>query len=201
MSLKVLIIEDDPIIADYLSQLLSSEGLTVLGVAHTGERALDMLHSLSPNLCICDIHLGTGMSGIDVAEVISSKYQLPYIFLTSFDDDATMAEAEKHSPYGYIVKPFQDRTLMATVKIAWSNYQYQKQTSAEVLCKDDIESKINVTLTDQEYNIITQLINGQSYKQIAQSQHLSTDGIKYHAGKLYKKCGITNRSELASRLL
>ena len=199
MSVKVLIIEDDPIIADYLSQLLSTEGFNVLGIAHTGERALDKISSLQPDLCICDIHLGTGMSGIDVAEVISSKYQLPYIFLTSFDDDATLSEAEKHSPYGYIVKPFQDRTLMATVKIAWSNYQ--KQSSAAVMCKDDIESKINATLTDQEYNIITQLINGQSYKQIAKAQFLTTDSIKYHAGKIYKKCGIKNRSELHSRLL
>lgn len=199
MNIKVLITEDDPIIADYLSQLLSSEGFIVLGVAHTGERALDMLNNLHPDLCICDIHLGSGMSGLDLAEVISTKYSLPYIFLTSFSDDATISEAQKHSPYGYIVKPFQDRTLLATIKIAWSNYQKQRQSKQ--LSKTDIESKISTELTDQEYDIISHLINGHSYKQIATSQHLSTDSIKYHAGKIYKKCGISSRSELHSRLL
>lgn len=198
MSVKVLIIEDDPIIADYLSQLLSAEGFNVLGIAHTGERALDKISSLHPDLCICDIHLGTGMSGIDVAEVLSSKYQIPYIFLTSFDDDKTIEEAERHSPYGYIVKPFQDRTLLATIKIAWSNYK--KRQSAEVLSKADIEQKTDVILTPQEYEILTKLINGQSYKQIAEAQFLTTDSIKYHAGKIYKKFGISGRSELHSRL-
>ncbi len=194
----MLIIEDDPIIADYLSQLLSAEGFNVLGIAHTGERALDKISSLHPDLCICDIHLGTGMSGIDVAEVLSSKYQIPYIFLTSFDDDKTIEEAERHSPYGYIVKPFQDRTLLATIKIAWSNYK--KRQSAEVLSKADIEQKTDVILTPQEYEILTKLINGQSYKQIAEAQFLTTDSIKYHAGKIYKKFGISGRSELHSRL-
>jgi DNA-binding NarL/FixJ family response regulator len=198
VSVKVLIIEDDPIIADYLSQLLSAEGFNVLGIAHTGERALDKISSLHPDLCICDIHLGTGMSGIDVAEVLSSKYQIPYIFLTSFDDDKTIEEAERHSPYGYIVKPFQDRTLLATIKIAWSNYK--KRQSAEVLSKADIEQKTDVILTPQEYEILTKLINGQSYKQIAEAQFLTTDSIKYHAGKIYKKFGISGRSELHSRL-
>ncbi len=199
MNIRVLIVEDDPIIADYLSQLLMSEEVKVLGVAHTGERALDMLSTLSPDLCICDIHLGSGMSGLAVAEVISTKYSLPYIFLTSFDDDATISEAEKHGPYGYIVKPFQDRTLLATIRIAWANYQ--KQLASKGLVKSEIEGKIETELTDQEYDIITQLINGLSYKQIAENQVLSTDSIKYHAGKIYKKCGISSRSELHSRLL
>lgn len=199
MSVKVLIIEDDPIIADYLSQLLSTEGFNVLGIAHTGERALDKISSLQPDLCICDIHLGTGMSGIDVAEVLTSKYQIPYIFLTSFDDDKTIEEAERHSPYGYIVKPFQDRTLLATIKIAWSNYK--KRQSTDLLSKADIERKLDISLTPQEYEILTKLINGESYKQIAEAQFLTTDSIKYHAGKIYKKLGISGRSELHSRLL
>jgi len=199
VSVKVLIIEDDPIIADYLSQLLSTEGFNVLGIAHTGERALDKISSLQPDLCICDIHLGAGMSGIDVAEVLTSKYQIPYIFLTSFDDDKTIEEAERHSPYGYIVKPFHDRTLLATIKIAWSNYK--KQQSTDLLSKADIERKLDISLTPQEYEILTKLINGESYKQIAEAQFLTTDSIKYHAGKIYKKLGISGRSELHSRLL
>lgn len=196
---KILIIEDDPIIADYLSQLLRVKGFSVIGIAHNGERALDLIANLKPEMCICDIHLGTGKSGIDVAEIIDQKYHIPYIFLTSFDDDDTMEMAEKHGPYGYIVKPFQDRTLLSTIKIAWANYL--KQKSSKVLIKSDLEQKIMSNLTDQEYQILSALLIGKSYKQIAESQFLTTDSIKYHAGKLYRKCNIKNRSELAGRLL
>ena len=97
------------------------------------------------------------------------------------------------------MKPFQDRTLLATIKIAWSNYK--KQQSTDLLSKADIERKLDISLTPQEYEILTKLINGESYKQIAEAQFLTTDSIKYHAGKIYKKLGISGRSELHSRLL
>lgn len=197
--LRILLVEDDPIIAEHLCQLLEFEGAKVIGRAHNGLRALDLLHTYTPEFVICDIHLGTGMSGTDVAEVIHQKYDIPYIFLTSFDDEGTMEQAQQHSPYGYIVKPFHDRTLISTIKIAVGNHQ--KKTRSGQLSRTNIEEKINASISDQEYSILSALVAGRSYQQIAESQFLSKDTIKYHAGKLYNKCGIKNRSALAARLL
>ena len=197
--LNILIVEDDPIISEHISQLLTSTGARIVGKAHSGSRALDLLHNSSPQFVICDIHLGAGMTGLDVAEVVHQKYGLPYIFLTSFDDETTLSQAQEYSPYGYIVKPFHDRTLISTIKVAL--YNHQKKSSSGRLVREDVEEKINTPLTDREFDILQLLISGSSYQQIADAQHLSRETIKYHASKLYNKCQIANRSELAGRLL
>lgn len=196
--LKILLVEDDPIIAEHLSQLLGSQGAIVIGRAHNGLRALDLLHTCSPEFVICDIHLGSGMSGTEVAEIIHQKYDIPYIFLTSFDDEGTLEQAQQHSPYGYIVKPFHDRTLISTIKIAIGNHK--KKSTRGQLSRTSIEEKINTSISEQEFVILQALVSGKSYQQIAEAQHLSKDTIKYHAGKLYNKCGVKNRSALAGRL-
>lgn len=196
--LKVLVIEDDPIICEHICQLLMIHEANVIGRAHQGLRALDMLHTLSPEFAICDIHLEDDITGIDVAEQIDKKYNIPYIFLTSFDDEQTLKEAQQHSPYGYIVKPFQDRTLLTTMKVALSNHD--KQQINTDITKEGIEAKIEAELSSQEFDILKALLEGSTYTDIANAVFLSKDSIKYHAGKIYAKCGIKGRSELAARL-
>lgn len=197
--LKVLIVEDDPIIQEYVSQLLMSHDAQIVGRAHKASRAFDLLNTLEPDFVICDIHLGAGPSGIDVAEVIHQKYDIPYIFLTSFDDEGTLEQAQMHSPYGYIVKPFHDRTLLSTIKIAISNHQ--KKSSLQKLNKQTLEAKIGDSLSDQEFDILQQLVEGKSYNQIADQQYVTRDTVKYHASKLYAKCGVSSRAELAAKLI
>ena len=193
----MLIVEDDPIICEHINQLLRIEEAVVLRYAHRGVRALDMIHSLQPDFVICDIHLEDHITGIEIAETLDTKYSIPYIFLTSYDDEMTVLEAQEHSPYGYIVKPFQDRTLIATIKIAVANFKKQSESSS--LTKEKLEEVISVSMTEQEYNIFKRLYHGASYTDIAKEEHLSRDSIKYHAGKIYAKCGIKGRSELAGR--
>ena len=195
--LKTLIVEDDPIICEHINQLLKIEEAVVLGYAHRGVRALDMIHNLQPDFVICDIHLEDHITGIEIAKILDAKYSIPYIFLTSYDDGKTVLEAQKHSPYGYIVKPFQDRTLLTTIKIAVANFNRQSESSS--LSKEKLEEAISTSLTDQEYSIFQKLYHGASYANIAEEQHLSKDSIKYHAGKIYAKCKIKGRSELAGR--
>ena len=197
--INLMIVEDNPLIAEDLSSFLNSEDFTVVGIAHNGEQAIDILSNRKPNFAILDIHLGTGMTGLDVAEIIHSNYNIPYIFLTSFDDERTLNEAHEHSPYGYIVKPFQDRTLLATIKLAISNYN--KAQNAETLSKDLVEQKFNCSVSDQELKIIYALIQGKSYKSVAEEVFVTQNTIKYHVKNIYKKFGIKGRSELASILL
>ncbi len=110
-NLNILIVEDDPIIAEDLNSLLQESGYTVAAVAHDVETALEDLNKIHIDFAILDIHLGEGETGIDIAEAIHTNYNIPYIFLTSFYDDTTLSAAKQFSPYGYLVKPFQDRTL------------------------------------------------------------------------------------------
>jgi len=195
---NVLIVEDEPIIAEDIQDLLLAESFKVIGVAHTGLEALDMLSTRKPNFVLLDIHLAGSMTGLDVAEVIHLQYHIPYIFLSSYDDENTLLQAQQHSPYGYLVKPFQDRTLLTSIKMAIANYKtFSKHKS---ITKEDVEHIFKVAVTDHEYLIITNLIDGKSYKQISADNFISMNTVKYHVKNIYNKFDLKGRSELASKL-
>jgi DNA-binding NarL/FixJ family response regulator len=193
--LRILIIEDDPIIATDIKLLLRKEGFQVVGHAKNAIRAYDLLVSTNPNFIILDIHLGTGPSGIDVAEVIHNKYHLPYIFLTSFSDPDTLTAAQEQGPYGYLVKPFQEKTLLTTIAIAWSNHQ-------RLATKNEINfDKLKVHLTNQEKAICQLLFIGDSYKQICGTLAITMNTLKFHVKNIYSKLGVTGRAELTRKFL
>lgn len=196
--IRVLIVEDEPIIAEDIRGLLISESFSVVGVAHKGTEALDMLSSRQPNFVLLDINLAGQMSGFDVAEVIHQNYHIPYIFLSSYDDENTLLQAQRHAPYGYLVKPFQERTLLASIKIAISNDKIF--SSSHAITKNKVEDIFKTTVTDQEFLVITNLVNGKSYKQIAADNFISMNTVKYHVKNIYNKFHLKGRSELASRL-
>ena len=196
---KIMIVEDDGIIAEDLMSMLKEKGFAVCGVAHTGMEALDLMHSRSPSFAILDIDLGGGMSGLDVAKVIHEKYTFPYVFLTSFDDDVTLEQAQNFGPYGYIVKPYRERTLLATIKTAM--YNFQKSQKEHVLDKARLEELANQNITGQEFKIIIDLSKGFSYKQIADTHFISVNTVKYHAKNIYTKFDVSSRAELVAKIL
>ena len=191
--------EDQPIIAADLSSFLDSEDFKIAGIAHSGEDALDLLHNRQPDLVLLDIHLGTGMSGIEVAEVIHCDYHIPYVFLTSFDDEATLNQAQEFSPYGYLVKPFQERSLLTTIKLAM--FQHEKAKKSDQIDLQVIQQKAIEPLSEQEVSIIDLLLKGKSYKQITDEKFISINTVKFHAKNIYRKLAISSRSELSSMLL
>jgi len=197
-NIKILIVEDQPIIAEDLNSLLSSQGYKHLSVAHDYQAASDILHNRKPDFAILDINLGSGPSGLDLAELIHEKYHIPYIFLSSYDDDNTLAQAQEYGPYGYLVKPFQDRSLLTTIKIALSSFQKAKEST--LLDRKKIEEKAVDKITDQEYKIIEQLANGLSYKQIAEANFTSINTVKFHTKNIYSKLNISGRASVVQFL-
>ena len=195
---KILIVEDDGLICEDISSLLLSQGYTISGVAHNGMKALDMLTNRQPDFALLDINLGTGMSGIDIAQVIHDKHKIPFIFLTSYDDEATLNEAQEHSPFGYIVKPFQDRTLLTTIKMALFNHNAMKDK--EEIDQEAIERKTKVKFTKQEFIVLNLLLDGLSYKLIGEKLFISVNTVKHHIKNLYSKLEINSRSELYKKL-
>ena len=188
--LNVLIVEDEAVIATDIKSLLRKHDCRIAGIAYSGSRAMDLLASVNPNFVILDIYLGNGPSGIDVAEVIHEKYKIPYIFLTSFSDEETLNAAQEHGPYGYLVKPFQDQTLLTTVSVAWNNYK--KSKDSKIWNIEDSEYQ----LSNQEVNICRLLCEGLSYKQICAQLHIAMNTLKFHVKNIYTKCDVSGRAEL-----
>lgn len=193
--IKILIVEDNPIIAADLESYLESEGFGISAIVHNASDAYDALLNKEVNFAMLDIHLGSGPSGLDIANVIHTKYHLPYIFLSSFDDNATIEEAQKHAPYGYLVKPFQERTVLSTIKMAKANFDRMNNVSSKM---GPASFPSFDCLSKQEKAITTELLKGKSYKQISSDLFISINTVKFHAKNIYLKLDIDGRAELAS---
>lgn len=115
---KILIVEDDSIIAFTIQNLLNQFGYETVGRVSTGEDAIEKAIELRPDLVLMDIHLKGPIDGIQAAETVYGVHNIPVIYLTAFSDDKTLERAQKTSPFGYIVKPFTDDNLRTTIKLA-----------------------------------------------------------------------------------
>jgi AmiR/NasT family two-component response regulator len=102
--------------------------------------ALHELSSNTPDIVLLDINLGSNIDGIDIAEIINKRYQIPFIYLTSYADRSTVDRAKHTRPMGYIVKPFDERDLFTTLEIALFNFS-QAQPKIE-LSLDHLNTKL-----------------------------------------------------------
>lgn len=116
--IKILLIEDEGIIAADMENMLSKMGYEVLETAMDYNEAIERLEAEAPDVILMDINLGGKKDGIDLAEIINEKYQIPFIFTTSYSDTATIERAKKVYPIGYLVKPFKQEQLYTTIETA-----------------------------------------------------------------------------------
>ncbi|PWR75372.1 response regulator [Methanospirillum stamsii] len=115
---KIFIVEDNPVIADLISWRLTEMGYTVIGTAEDSTEALARIDKLMPTLILMDINLPGEMDGIETADEINKKYKIPIVYISSILDTDVMERAKKTKPRGYIVKPFTDNQLKATIEMA-----------------------------------------------------------------------------------
>jgi PAS domain S-box-containing protein len=139
---RILVVEDEAIIATEIEDRLVELGFEVVGQAASGELAIEIAEQQRPDLVLMDIHLEGAIDGISAGEEIRGRFQLPVVFLTSFFDDATLERAKLTLPYGYILKPFDARELKSAVEIAL----YKHRSEEEIRRLDrlyDVLSKVN----------------------------------------------------------
>ena len=190
--IKVVIIEDDAIIAMNLQSDLEANGYRVAGIAHKSEKALDLIHSQRPDLALLDIHLNGAIDGIDLAEIINDKYQIPFLFITAFSDLDTLKKAKVTSPCGYIVKPYKAADLIANIEVGLYNYNMRKKDQEMTL--ESANQKVELPLTAREFILLKDLMEGLTNAQIAEKESISINTVKWHLQKLYSKVGVKNRT-------
>jgi CheY-like chemotaxis protein len=115
---RVLIVEDEAVVALHLRQELTKLGHVIAGMATTGEQALKLIEEVFPDIVLMDIHIQGEMDGIETAGRIPRYLHIPVVFLTAYSEDTTLKRAADTYPYGYLIKPFLDRELHATIKMA-----------------------------------------------------------------------------------
>jgi len=123
--IKILIVEDETIVAKDIEQSLRALGYQVLGIAVTGAAALQLAEEAAPDLILMDIKLKGEMDGIATAERIRKRFDLPVVLLTAFSDEGTLQRAKVTEPFGYLLKPFEERELHTSIQMALYKHQME----------------------------------------------------------------------------
>jgi signal transduction histidine kinase len=130
MSAKILIVEDEPIIALDIQRQLVQLGHTVVAIADCAPLALEAVDRWHPDLVLMDIRIRGDKNGIETADQIRQQHELPIVFLTAHADTATVQQVKAVQPYGYIVKPFERHDLLTAIEVALSRHQAELATQA-----------------------------------------------------------------------
>lgn len=128
---RILIVEDEVIVAMTLEDVLQKLGYQVAGAVTNGPDAIQMVGEEMPDLVLMDIRLDGPMDGIEAATRISSLYSIPVVYLTAHSDQATLSRAIQTQPYGYLLKPFRERDLYTTIEMAFHKHRVIRQTSGK----------------------------------------------------------------------
>lgn len=115
---KILIVEDEGVVALHIEKALEKLGYVVAGIANSGDGAIVKATEIRPDLVLMDIVLKGAVDGIDAAEKISAILNIPVIYLTAHADESTLQRAKLTEPFGYIVKPFRERDLQIAIEFA-----------------------------------------------------------------------------------
>jgi PAS domain S-box-containing protein len=128
---NIMIVEDEGLVAMELKEELLHLGYDVSYTADSGEEAMKNLLKAKPDLILMDIQLRGGIDGIQTAKQIFSEYRIPIVYLTAFSDEKTLSRARESEPYGFLVKPFTERSLYTTIEMALSKASKERTVRAD----------------------------------------------------------------------
>ena len=129
---RILIVEDESVVAMDLEQRLVERGYEVIGVVSTGDEAVRRVQEQQPDLVLMDIMLAGVMDGVQTAHEIRRGSQVPIIYLTAYADDLTLERAKLTEASGYVVKPFRDRELHATLQMALQRAESEQSAERQL---------------------------------------------------------------------
>lgn len=179
---SILIIEDELLIAKDIETTLNEAGYLVSGIASNVKEAINLFESEGADLIICDVNLNDKMDGIDLARQLIGMHPAKVLFLTAYSDEHNIEKALAVHPSGYITKPFNDKQLLTSVKMAFRHFNKESINRLDLL-------------SHREKEIAKHITDGLSNKQIGESLFISEDTVKTHRKIIKKKLEIQNPSD------
>jgi CheY-like chemotaxis protein len=171
----ILIVEDETIVAEDLAKKLRRLGYAVAGTTDLGEQALALTKELRPNLILMDIRLAGTMDGVEAAERIRQQCGVPVIYLTASSDRATIDRAKVTEPFGFILKPFEDRELASHIEMALYKHQAERKLR---------ESMAELKKANAELRYFNELMVGRELRMVE---------LKKEIDALCRQCGQPTR--------
>ena len=166
---RILIVEDERLVAEDLRDTLTQVGYAVTGIVASGEKAVDKVAEAGPDLVLMDINLGGEMDGIAAAEIIRSRHGTPVVYLTAFSNDHTLARARETDAFGFIVKPFQEKAVIAAIEMALGKHGKERahRQREELLRSGLMTLPLGVIMTEHTHRIV--FANGMARLHIGRS--------------------------------
>lgn len=200
--IKVLIVDDSFIFRSGLETILKQDPeIEVLGNAANGKEAFEFCEQTPPDLVLMDIRMD-GCNGVEGVKLIKDKYKsIKVVMLTTFDDNEYIAQALKNGADGYILKGVNDEDLIMTIKSTMKGLSvFEQKVLSNV--KDQYRnigghSKIDVALTDREKQLLQEIVDGKTNKEIASNFGLAEGTIKNMISNLLVKFKLNDRTQLA----
>lgn len=180
----VLIIEDELITAESISELLAEEDYKIIGVAKDANSALQLCSESEepPQVIVCDINIKGSIKGVELAAQLKKLYGCEIIFLTAYSDAKTLQSAFETGPVMYVVKPYNDTQLLVAVQMAFH----------KLFKKGKFVAEKKLDLTKREKEIAQLVANGFSSKQIASRLVISIETIKTHRRRMLQKNNVSS---------
>lgn len=194
----ILIVEDDIFIAQDIREYLEGMKYQVSGIAYDAEEAIQAITKYAPDLVLLDIHLGEGGTGLEIATMLRDVYQIPFVFLTSHASQSILEQAKRTRPMGYIVKPFDEKDLFSTIEIALFNHS-QRHHSPD-WHPAGINRKFGTDFTPKEVEILQDVFEGKTNRELCDKHHVSLNTIKSHVKAIYEKLDVHSRSEAMAKI-
>lgn len=189
--IKVMIVEDKPIIAQDMAMMLRKYNYEVAGIALDFEDALEILKTKKVDIALLDINLESEKTGIDLAKIIREKYRFPFIFLTAYSDQKTLDEVLETNPHGYLVKPLEFKEVNANIVLALNNFQAFNKDKENESSIDDVSSefiwikdKRNLIKLKPNDILFAQAFDNYAYVYLNDRKILMTDTLKIVEAKL-----------------
>jgi two-component system, cell cycle sensor histidine kinase and response regulator CckA len=209
VSPRILIVEDERIVAGDIRSRLRRLGYSVVDMVSTGEDAILRAEALRPDLVLMDIRLEGAMDGIQAAEAIRSRFDIPVIYLSAFADKQTVERAKVTEPFGYLIKPFEDTELHSSIEVALYKRKTEAQRRAlesQLLQAQKMES-IGTLVVGLAHNLnnILAIILGYSSRlertmddpaKISQSVTAINQAVRRGASLIQQLIGVTTKANL-----
>lgn len=196
-AIRVLIVEDEPLIAEDIADCLSASGFEVAQIIHEFEEAWEFIDTGTFDIALLDITLGKEQRGLELAAKIHALGSKPFCFLSSHTDKGTLAKARETFPASYLLKPFREEELIMALELATATFFQNRSVE---LTLDLLNQNIPVGLSEREYDVLAALRRGKTNKAISEDLFISVNTVKTHLMNIFTKLDVVNRTELLFKI-
>lgn len=200
-NLRILVVEDDPLIAEDIRGYLHEFGYQVVGPVADRCTAEAQIEANGADAAILDINLGgVEDAGCQLARWINARYPMPFIYLTSYTDERTLAEACSTHPGAFLLKPFTGAEIKVALAVALSNWHDPDGPRAMAFDPAAVDRHLPEALSEREREVAACLCEGLSNKAIGERLFLSENTVKSHLQRLFAKLDVKQRMEGVHRM-